>query len=82
MTVNQLRSELAKLREELSPKTSKYHLIIYDHHLCEGDEIPFKALLKIDGQDVTMLTDVEKANLISGADTLLYLPEKDPLSNR
>lgn len=79
MTARQLRSELAKLREELSPKPPPYHVIIYDSHSREGDEIPLKAFLKIDSRDVTMLADIEKERMISGSDTLLYLPEKDQL---
>lgn len=79
MTVLQLKSELAKLKESLGPKTSQYHLIIYDSRLHVGDEIPFKAFLKIDNKDVSMLNDIEKERMISGSDTLVYLPEKDPL---
>jgi hypothetical protein len=79
MTVHQLKSELAKLKEVLDPETSQYHLIRYNSHCREGDKIPLKAFLKIDRKDVTLLNDIEKKRMISNLDALLYLPEKDPL---
>lgn len=76
MTANQLKNELAKLKEMLKPEVSQYHLIIYDSKRRKGEEINLDTIVKINGKDATGLSDTEKEEILCKSHIHFYLPEK------
>jgi hypothetical protein len=79
MTIQQLKRDLAELRESINPENPKGLIIIYDHHI-RGDSVErnLESILEINGRDVSHLSIEEKEKMLSIANVHLCLPKKDP----
>jgi len=79
MTIQQLKRDLAELREYIKPENPKGLIIIYDHHIRGGSvKRNLESILKINGRNVSHLSNEEKEKTLSVANVHLYLPKKDP----
>lgn len=79
MSIQQLKRDLAELKEAIKPKTPDYQVVIYNSPLrgdSEGRNI--ESIYKINGRDVSHLSAEEKEKMLSIATVHLYLPKKDP----
>jgi hypothetical protein len=60
MMIQQLKRDLAELREYIKPENPKGLIIIYDHHIRGGSvERNLESILKINGRDVSHLSNEE-----------------------
>ena len=79
MTIQQLKRDLAELRESINPENPKGLVIIYDHHIRgDSEKRNLESILEINGKDVSHLPIEEKEQMLYVANVHLYFPKKDP----
>lgn len=79
MTIQQLKRDLAELRESIKPEDPKDLIIIYDHHIrSDSGKRNLESILEINGKNVSHLSIEEKEKMLLVANIRLYLPKKNP----
>lgn len=82
MTMQQLKKDLAEIKEAVKPKTPIAQVIICDGYSLNDDgSTNLDSIIQINGLDVSNFTNEEKEIELSKSSIHFYMPKKDDGSN-